>query len=147
MKSSLENVFLKIAEIFMFVDYVILEKRKVKIYAWVDLELIKKHILRIQIVLCLARKIFLYHWRRWRSVSPVWFSSDWRKLIMGLLLTSWRSKGSFESLHRHTKKCNISKSSFCLLLMLFMFPVAPLTSFYYYNARGFIECHQINSEG
>ena len=47
MKSSLENVFLKIAEIFMFVDYVILEKRKVKIYAWVDLELIKKHILRI----------------------------------------------------------------------------------------------------
>ena len=61
MKSSLENVFLKIAEIFMFVDYVILVKRKVKIYAWVDLELIKKHILRIQIVLCLARKIFLYH--------------------------------------------------------------------------------------
>ena len=142
----------------MFWFYIILgEKRRRKIYAIWSIELIKKHILRtLKDLCCLALKTFSYHWlRMMKECLKVWFSSDWLEEagILRFGAQAPPSNGNFDSLHRHTYKCNLSKFPiiFAINAIYVIHCWLVLTSLNWsccwYNARGFLECHKINREG
>jgi len=98
----------------MFWIYIILgEKKRRKIHAIWGIEFIKKHILRTPKDLwCLAlKKHLVLSLRMMKECLQVWFSSDWLEEagILTFGAQASPSNGNFDSLHRHTYKCNLSK--------------------------------------
>ena len=140
----------------MFWVYIILgEKRRRKIYAISGIEFIKKHILRsLKDLWCLALKNISLSLRMIKECPKVWFSSDWLEEagILTIGAQAAPSNGNFDSLHRHTYKCNLSKFPIILainaiyVIRCWLVLTSLNWSFCCCNARGFLECHGLNRE-